>query len=273
MLPAPLPRSLKGRVECEESTLAGRPAEVHTPSSWRSGAPSILYLHGGGYAVCSPASHRDLCARLAAASNARVVALDYRLAPEDPYPAGVEDAVAAWRELAQEPGPCALGGDSAGGGLSLALMLRLRAANEPMPQCAILLSPWVDLTCASESIDTMSDDYLDRGALERFAEHYLQGQEPTLPEVSPLFADLRGFPPTLVMTGGSEVFFDENRRLVERLGAAGVEVSLRVGHGMVHVWPAFAPILPEGREAIQDLGGFVSRHVVGEGGEAGTPVP
>lgn len=201
-----------------------------------------------------------MTARITAASGARLVVLDYRLAPEHPYPAGIEDTVAVWRELTSQPGPLAVAGDSAGGGLSLGLMLRLRAAGEAMPTSAVLLSPWVDLTCSGSSIDAHTDDYLDRAVLERFAAHYLQGADPRAPEVSPVFADLRGLPPMLIMTGGSEVFLDENLRLAQRAREAGCDVTMRVGEGMVHVWSAFAAVVPEGRVALAEVGAFLTRH-------------
>jgi monoterpene epsilon-lactone hydrolase len=260
MLRAPIPRSLQGTVVREKTEIAGCPAELLTPTGWTPGSLTVLYLHGGGYVVCSPGTHRDTTARITAASGARLVVLDYRLAPEHPYPAGIEDTVAVWRELASQPGPLAVAGDSAGGGLSLALMLRLRDAGEAMPTSAVLLSPWVDLTCSGSSIDTHTDDYLDRATLERFAAHYLQGTDPTTPEVSPVFADLRGLPPMLLITGGSEVFLDENLRLADCARAAGCEVTVQVGEGMVHAWPAFAAVVPEGRTALGEVGTFLSHH-------------
>ena len=148
--------------------------------------------------------------------------------------------------------------------MALALMLRLRAAGEAMPTSAALLSPWVDLTCSGSSIDTNADDYLDRAILERFAGHYLQGADPAEPEVSPVFADLRGLPPMLLITGGSEVFLDENLRLADVARAAGCEVTLRVGEGMVHAWPAFAAMVPEARIALGEVGAFLSHHAASE---------
>ena len=257
MLSAPIPRSLRDCLRWETSTIAGCPVETHTPVDWSPGELSVLYLHGGGYALCSPATHRALCARIAAASGARMIALDYRLAPEHPFPAGLEDVCAVWQSLAQADAPCAVAGDSAGGGLALALMLRLREAGAALPDFAVLLSPWVDLTCASASIDTNKDDYLQRHMLERFAAYYAPQHALSQAEVSPLFADLGAFPPCLVLTGGSEVFLDENRALTERLRAAGCKVELLIGEGMIHVWPAFAPVLPAGKEAIAHIGRFM----------------
>ena len=264
MLRAPIPRSLQGIVTRERNEIAGRRVEVLTPAGWEPGGLTVLYLHGGGYAVCSPGTHRDTTSRITAAASARLVVLDYRLAPEHPYPAGIEDTVAVWRALASEPGPLAVAGDSAGGGLSLALMLRLRAAGETMPTSAVLLSPWVDLTLSGPSIDAHTDDYLDRAILQRFADYYLQGTDPMTAEVSPVFADLRGMPPMLIITGGSEVFLDENLQLAERAREAGCDVTVRVGEGMVHAWPAFAAVVPEARVALQDVGAFVSHHASSE---------
>ncbi len=260
MLNAPVPRSIAAHITHGVSQVAGLPVETITPAGWAPGGLTVLYLHGGGYVVCSPGTHRDVTSRIAVATGARLVVLDYRLAPEHPYPAGVDDADAAWQALSVEPGPLAVAGDSAGGGLALALMLRLRQRGEAMPVAAALISPWVDLTIPEGSVDGNADDYLDRPVLERFAAHCLQGADPREPEVSPVFADLSGLPPLLVMTGGAEVFLDENRHFAARAEAAGTAVTLRVGEGMVHAWPAFAAILPEGRVAIDEIGAFLSRH-------------
>ena len=149
-------------------------------------------------------------------------------------------------------------------------MLRLRAAGEPLPVAAALISPWVDLTLSEPSIDAHGHDYLDRAALERFSEHYLQGADPRNHEVSPVLADLHGLPPLLVMSGDAEVFHDEHRSLATAAEAVGVDVTLSVGQGMVHAWPAFAAVVPEGRVALDEVGAFLSDRLGGKrAGEAG----
>lgn len=263
MLDVPVPRSVQARLVRTTAVVGEVPVEVLTPEGWSPEDGAVVYFHGGGYVICSPGTHRDLTSRLAAAAKTKLVVVDYRLAPEHPFPAALEDALAVWRALSAEPGPLAIAGDSAGGGLCLALMLRLRQAEEALPRAAALISPWVDLTVSCASVDTAIDDYLDRVALERFAAHYLQGIDPRNPEVSPLFADLSGLPPLMVLTGDAEVFRDEDIRLAQDAMAAGTDVTLRVGEGMVHAWPAFAAVVPEGRVAIAEVGAFLSEVLAG----------
>jgi acetyl esterase/lipase len=257
MLDAPVPRSVQGKLERTTGVIGDVPVEVLTPHGWQVGGPTVLYLHGGGYVICTPGTHRDLTSRIAVASRARLVVADYRLAPEHPYPAALDDADAVWRALSTEPGPMAVAGDSAGGGLCLGLMLRLREARQPLPLAGALISPWVDLTLSQASIEAHVHDYLDKDALERFAAHYLQGVDPRTPEVSPMLADLTGLPPLLVLTGDAEVFYDEDVRFAAAAESAGVDVTLHVGQGMVHAWPAFAAVLPQGREALEMTGAFL----------------
>ena len=254
-------RELRGGIRWRRAEMAGLRCEIHTPPDWNEQQPTVLYLHGGGYVALSPATHRDLVARIAKASGARCVVPNYRKAPKHPFPAAIEDALACYRALVDEgvnPERLVVGGDSAGGGLSLALMLRLREQGEPLPRAAFLLSPWVDLEFTGTSIDTNAPyDYLSRARLEEASGHYLAGHDRRDPLVSAVFADLGGLPPLLVQTGDAELFYDENCRLVERARAAQVPVTHEVAPGMIHVYPVFAPVLEQARQAIATIGDFV----------------
>jgi acetyl esterase/lipase len=222
----------------------------------------VLYLHGGGYVLGSPGTHRNLVARVAAASGAHALALDYRLAPEHPFPAAVDDAVAAYRWLlAQDiaPGRLAIAGDSAGGGLTVATLVALRAAAVPLPAAAALLSPWTDLALAGPSMDARADadPMVGRVLLAKMADAYLHGADPKTPLASPLYADLTGLPPLYVQVGGREVLLDDATRLVARAREAGVDIALEQWDEMIHVWQAFAPHVPESDEAITRIGAYL----------------
>jgi acetyl esterase/lipase len=223
-------------------------------------APAILHLHGGGYIAGSLAFGRSLGARIGRAAAARVVSVDYRLAPEHPFPAAFDDALAAYRGLLAEgvaPGRLVLLGDSAGGGLVCAVLLALRAAGDPLPVAAVLLSPWVDLhlTGASLRVRAADDPILTPPFLALGVAAYLPGGTED-PRASPLQADLSGLPPLLVLTGTAEILFDDAARLTERAAAAGVDATLDVGEGLVHVWPLFAD-LPEAAEAVARIGAWI----------------
>lgn len=249
----------------EPVTAAGRPAEwIAAPGASRERA--ILYLHGGGYAIGSIDTHRDLVGRLSRASGARGLAIDYRLAPEDPHPAAVDDAVAAYRWLLDEglaPQQVAVAGDSAGGGLTAATLVALRDAGDPLPGAAALLSPWTDLALSGDSIDGKADEdpMLQRGGLARMAEWYLGGGDARAPLISPLYADLGGLPPLLIQVGTAETLLDDATRLAERAQLAGVDVTLETWDQMIHVFQAFAAILPEGQQAIERIGEFIRKHL------------
>jgi acetyl esterase/lipase len=191
------------------------------------------------------------------------VALDYRLAPEAPYPAALHDvldAVDALRDQGVSPSLLWLAGDSAGGGLALVTLLAMRDRGQTMPAGALLLSPWVDLTDACVDVQMDNEhDYLCTPLLEMAREHYVGDVSLTDPLISPVFGDFRGLPPLLIQVGGAEIFLPQVQRLVERARAGGVEVVLEVQSGMVHVFQAFAMLLPEARQALRSLGGFV-RH-------------
>ena len=227
----------------------------------------ILYLHGGGYCICSLDTHRGLAARLALASQTRVLIIDYRLAPENPFPAALEDAQTAYNWLLTQgitAEQISIGGDSAGGGLTVATAVNLRDAGQKLPAALFLLSPWTDLTFSGESHQTRKkiDPIFggEDGGLN-FAPAYLAGQDPTNPLISPLFADLQGLPPTLIHVGSDEILLDDSTRLEEKMKAAGVESHLQVWEGMWHVFQVFAPYIPEAQLSIDRVGQFIQKSI------------
>ncbi len=248
-------------VESRAVNAGGVPARWIVPPA-ASAERVILYLHGGGYTMGSSSTHRAMIARIARASKARALALDYRLAPENPFPAAVEDAVAAYRWLLSEghsPGKIIIAGDSAGGGLTLAALAALRDAGVRMPAGAVPISPWTDLEGTGESVRSRAnrDPMIQPGGLAEMASMYLGGADARHPLASPLYADFRGFPPMLIQVGDAEILLDDARRVAERARAAGVEVELEVWEDMIHVWHVFAKLLPEGQQAIDRIGKFV----------------
>jgi acetyl esterase/lipase len=223
----------------------------------------ILYLHGGGYVSGSLLTHRALMGHLSRHANARVLALDYRLAPEHPYPAAIEDAWAAyWWLLGQgyAADRIVVAGDSAGGGLTLALLLALRDAHVPLPAAAICFSPWVDLALTGASLHKNgATDYINTEILQATAQMYLDGRDPRNPLVSPLYGDLHGLPPLLIQVGSAELLYDDGRRLAQRARRAGVAVQFEAVPGMVHVWQFMYWIEPKARQAVQRAGRFARR--------------
>lgn len=222
----------------------------------------ILYLHGGAYIAMSPGTHRSLTSRLATWSDARLFALDYRLAPEHPFPAALDDAVGAYRALISAGTPSSrivIAGDSAGGGLALALLLALRDTADPLPAAAVLFSPWTDLAATGNSIiDNDAADPMFFGHwVARQARHYLGDTPATNPLVSPVYADLTGLPPLLIQVSDCEVLLDDSRRVAENASRSGVDATLRIWHGVSHGWQIFAAILPEGRAALREAGTFI----------------
>jgi acetyl esterase/lipase len=196
----------------------------------------------------------------------RGLVIDYRLAPENPFPAALEDATAAYRWLLKsgfKPEQIVIAGDSAGGGLSLSTMVSLRDAGDPLPRGAVLLSPWTDLAGTGESIKTHAeiDPWLNADNLIPFAALYFGKEDGRHPLVSPLYADLHGLPPMLIQVGSDEILLDDSTRLASRAQAAGVEVKMEVWDGLWHVWHIFASQLPEGQKAIEDLGRFARQQV------------
>ncbi|WP_144144303.1 alpha/beta hydrolase [Paraburkholderia sp. BCC1884] len=230
--------------------------------------PTILYCHGGGYYFCSPRTHRSIVFGLATRAQASVFSLDYRLAPEHRYPAALEDAIAAYRQLVARgipPDSIVIAGDSAGGGLALATVLALRDAGDPMPAGALLFSPWTDLAATGATI--RSNDGLDPmfsgPAIARAATLYLGDTPATDPYASPVYADLRGLPPLFIMAGSTEVLLDDSQRIADNASAAGVDCEFEVWKKMPHVWPLFAPFIPEANRALDDAAAFVRRATSG----------
>ena len=206
--------------------------------------------------------YRHITWRFAMTAEANLAAIDYRLAPEHPFPAALDDAAAAWRGLLDEgadPRHCAVIGDSAGGGLALALALRLRDEGGPLPAAVVALSPWTDLAITGESCrrNAIADPVLNETDLVHFAAQYLRGADPRNPYVSPLYGDPRGLPPTLIQVGSDEILRDDAVRMAERMRRAGCEIELEIWPRMPHVWHGFAPVLPEARRAITRIGEFV----------------
>lgn len=222
----------------------------------------FLFLHGGGYTAGSPRTHRKLAANLSRAAYARVLTPDYRLAPEHPFPAGVKDALRSYGWLLEQgfaAGNIIVGGDSAGGGLTLSMLLALRDAGAELPRAAVLLSPWTDLTVSSPSYSAHKklDPSITRDGLRRAAALYAGTRHPAEPMLSPLFADLTGLPPLLLHAGGNEIMLDDSRLLAERARAAGVEAVFRSWDGMWHVHQHAAPEIPEAQAAINDIAAFI----------------
>ena len=225
---------------------------------------TVVYFHGGGYCIGSVLGHRAMLSHLSAAARARVLSVGYRLAPEAPHPAALEDALTAYRwALASgaDPARTVIAGDSAGGGLTVATLVALRDAGDPLPAAGVCLSPWVDLTQSGATIESNADvdPMVHAEDLDRWAGAYRGARDAGDPAVSPLFADLAGLPPLLVDVGTAEVLLDDARRLAERARAAGVEVTLTVAEDMLHVWHFFAGAVPEADEAIARVGAFIAK--------------
>jgi len=220
---------------------------------------TILYLHGGGYVIGSHTGYREFAGRLARATQATVCVPDYRLAPEHPWPAAVNDAVAAVRWLRQQGASnLIIAGDSAGGGLAMATLLALRAAGDPMPEGAIGLSPWVDLTGSGASLapGLIDDPLVSAAAIGGMATMYA-GTNLRDPLVSPLYGDLHGLPRLFILVGTREVLLDDSRRLESKARAAGVDVTYFEGKDLIHVWPVLTPDAPESINALAQISAFV----------------
>lgn len=256
-------------IDREDLTVAGRAVRwVRAPGARRDAC--VLYLHGGGYMMGSLNTHQELMGRISRVTGAGVLGVDYRLAPEHPYPAAVDDALAAYRWLLDQglaSGRVVIAGDSAGGGLTMATLLALRDGGEPLPAGATLFSPWTDLTGSGASVHTRAeaDPMIQPAALEATAAHYLGGQSASLPGISPLFGDLSGLPPLLIQVGDAEVLLDDATRLHQAAQDAGVESSLHVFDEAFHVFQA-VPDLPEAAEALDEMATFFSRVIAGPSG-------
>jgi epsilon-lactone hydrolase len=225
----------------------------------------LMFFHGGGYCSGSIVSHRRMVTEAGRAARVRTLAVGYRLAPEHPFPAALEDARAAWRflrKLGIAAAHIAIGGDSAGGGLTASLIQALRNDKESLPACAWLVSPWTDLAMTGPTLVTRekTDPIINRAYLQELAAAYLAGRTNARdPRVSPLYADLSGFPPTLIQVGSAETLLDDATRLAAALGAADVRVSLEIWPHMIHAWHLWNAHLEEGRRAIASAGVFMRR--------------
>lgn len=237
------------------------------PGEWierQGGDPgrAILHLHGGGYMFCTARTYRPLASHMAMALEARVFTPEYRLAPEHKFPAQIEDAMAAYHLLVATGTPperIAITGDSAGGGLAVATVLRLRELGAPLPACMVLFSPWLDLSASAPSLKTNAkrDVSLIGENVGKGLHLYLGDLAVTDPRASPYHADLAGLPPMLIQVGDIEVLLDDSTRFAEKARAAGVDVDCRVWKGVPHVWQNFAPVMPEARAAIAEAAAFM----------------
>lgn len=283
----PLASSIEEQRAGFENTLAGLPevpggrVEPLGPdgaggvdAEWmrlESGEPAgtLLYLHGGGYFQGSPVTHRRLVAALCVAGGVQSLNVNYRLAPENPFPAAVEDALAAYRWLIsplggdEDPERVIVAGDSAGGGLSAALLVALRDAGDPLPAGAHLISPWTDLAGTGESMVTRAeaDPFIDPAQSPNAAARYVGAADLTNPLVSPLYADLTGLPPLLIHVGDAEVLLDDSTRLAEKAIIAGVPIELQIWDGSFHVFQMLVGMLPEADEAIAQAGAWMAKRL------------
>lgn len=223
----------------------------------------ILYLHGGGYVIGSPHSHRALAGKIARGVMANCLLIDYRKAPENPYPAALDDSYFAYNYLLEEgyrPENIVVVGDSAGGGLSLALQFELLDFHKELPLCSVLLSPYLDLTRTGQSVEynSKNDRFLDVFEMRRWAEWYAGDHDFKDPMISPLFGDFHGFPPILVQASESEVLFNDSTRFVEKAQKQGVNIEFQTWHGLIHWWHMFGGV-PEANEAIDKIISFISK--------------
>lgn len=251
-------------VRLEEVDLDGVPGEWSIASG-SDAARVLMFFHGGGYCSGSILSHRRMVTEAGRAARMRTLAVAYRLAPEHPYPAAHEDAMTAWRFLRKQGIPArniAVGGDSAGGNLTITLINRLRSAGEEQPACAWLASPWTDLTMSGPSLETKDavDPLIHKAYLEELASAYAPAPvDRKDPLISPLFADLHGFPPTLIQVGSEETLLDDAVRFARAAGSAEVNVTLQIWPHMIHAWPMWNAKLEDGRQALSQAGQFIRR--------------
>ncbi|MCA9682397.1 MAG: alpha/beta hydrolase [Myxococcales bacterium] len=247
----------------EPATFAGVACEWERPTTAADGRV-LFHHHGGGYVLGSLLSSRGIACWTAHNTRASVLVHDYRLAPEHPVPAGLDDSLAVYQALLEaghRPEQIIFSGDSAGGGLAVGTALRARDRGLPLPKALVLMSPWVDMSLSGESMTARAelDPWLTYDMCDELRNHYLGGRDPKDPEASPVFADLSGLPPMLIQVGEHEILFSDSDRLAQSAKAAGVSVELEVGEGMWHVWQLMAPILPESNEAYARISAFVDQ--------------
>lgn len=258
--------ALKG-VKWERQRLAGLDCEVHVPRKAHSNQV-MLYFHGGGFAVGSAVSHRQLVSRLAREAAIKVISMDYRRSPEHPFPAALEDTVKIYRHCLDQgikPANIVFCGDSAGGNLVFTTLLKLKQDGLPLPAAGCGISPWCDLTMKAASIQANADKdlILSPRLLQQFADLYAPESNRADPLMSPLFGDLAGLPPLLIQVGTSEILLDDAIALAQRAEAAGVPVELEIWDDMQHVWHYTAFLLKDGRRAIRHIASFARRHLDG----------
>lgn len=271
---------LRFREECEEGakrfgripagleittvTINGLRAEWIMPSN-ATKEKVIFFFHGGGYVSGSCSDHRIHVAKFVKGSNIGALLFEYRLAPEHPYPAAIDDSVTAYRWLLYQgvsPSNVVFAGDSAGGGLCLALLLALKDQGIPLPAAAVALSPWTDLKCTGESYFSNAKKCLSpEGTWTAFSKHYVGDCDPALPWISPLYGDLRGLPPVLIFVGSEEILRDDSVRFAQKAKDAGVNVTLKVGDGLFHCFPVCAPFFPEATQAMNEICAFIKNAI------------
>ncbi|HEY33677.1 MAG TPA: alpha/beta hydrolase [Dehalococcoidia bacterium] len=246
-------------VRCEEVNAGGVPGEwITTPEAKADWV--IYYLHGGGYVMCSVNTHREMISRISRATGARALGINYRLAPEDPFPAAVLDAVAGYKWLLSsgiEPGRIVVAGDSAGGGLTVAALVALRDADVPLPAAGICISPWADMECTGVAKLAGREGGIEYEGILKMAKTYVGEAPLRTPLASPIHADLTGLPSLLIQVGGAEELIEDSILLEARAKECGVDVTLETWEDMFHVWHMYAPMLPEGQQAIDRIRDFV----------------
>ena len=263
-----IPRKLFRKVNISRVSLGGIPTQRTVPNGARNG-PVVLYIHGGGMVMCSPRTHRDIISSIAALTGAYVYAPDYRLAPQNPFPAGLDDVFTAYRALLDQgiqPNRIVVSGDSAGGTFTLALLLKLRESGLPYPAAAVVISPAADLTLPGESWTRNSaTDSLPKPVCLQWTGYYARPDQLGDPLVSPIHGDFTGFPPMLVQAGTTECLYDDITNLIKKLTAAGVDVTFESYAGMPHVWHIYRAVTPQGDAAIQSI----ARYIIARTGQAG----
>lgn len=245
-------------------TIEGIPAEWIIPAG-SSKDRAIVYTHGGGYVSGSCKNHRALVARIVENSGIGALLIDYRLAPEHPFPAALDDTVTVYNHLLKEgfsPSKLVIVGESAGGGLCLATLLALKERNIPLPSAGVAMSPWTDLKCTGESYRTKAKvDLAPKDAWTIFSKYYAGDNEPTLPLISPLYGDPKGLPPLFITVGEYEVLYDDAVKFTEKAKSAGVDVTLKIGEKMVHCYPLLPPFIPEARKEMEEMCNFIKSHI------------
>lgn len=247
-------------IEVRPATIEGIPAEWIIPAGG-SKDRAIVYTHGGGYVSGSCKNHRALVARIVKNSGIGAILPDYRLAPEHPFPAALDDTVTVYNHLLKEgfsPSKLVIVGESAGGGLCLATLLALKERNIPLPSAGVAMSPWTDLKCTGESYRTKAKVCLSPGdAWTIFSNYYTGDNDPALPLISPLYGELTGLPPLFITVGEYEVLYDDAVKFAEKAKSAGVDVTLKIGEKMVHCYPLLPPFIPEARKEMEEMCGFI----------------